>query len=244
MVLSQHHLPLLVAVAVSVAACGGGSNVSDASPRITSVPQQSTTGDNAFSLDLATYVTDREGSALTYAVTGGGGAFAGSVYSNTFATMGVYTVEFTVTDGTKVTTGSFDVRVTEGSFVVVKEDQSGVLLLDSRTNGIVRVAGATSTPTFVTGLADGRLVYGKAGATGDQLWVFDPMARTNTQLTPAADGDLVYEAKTSDGRILYTEVGSVETTLHMFNPRTGLDREIAVGTQIDAFVDVADIVYY
>ncbi|MBL8754701.1 MAG: hypothetical protein JNK15_15460 [Planctomycetes bacterium] len=235
---------LLAGLALSVAACGGGSSVSNASPRVSEVPQQSTTGAATFTFDLDDYVSDREGAAMTYAVTSGGGSFAGSVYSNTFDTMGVYTVEFTVTDGTKVTTGSFEVKVTAATFAVVREDQSGLLLLDARTNGIVRVAGSVAVPTFVTGLADGRLVYGKQGAAGDQLWVFDPLTRVTTQLAADAAGDLVYEAKTSTGRILFTEVGTTETTLHLWNPATGLDREIAVGANIDAFVNSADLVFY
>jgi hypothetical protein len=235
---------LLAGLAFAVAACGGGSSVSNASPRVTEVPQQSTTGAAAFTFDLDEYVTDREGDSMTFAVTSGGGSFTGSVYTNTFDTMGVYTVEFTVSDGSKVTTGSFEVKVTAANFAVVREDQSGLLLLDTRTDGIVRVAGSVATPTFVTGLADGRLVYGKQGAAGDQLWVFDPMTRVVTQLTANADGDLVYEAKTSDGRLLYTEVGTTETTLHLWNPATGLDREIVVGANIDAFVNTADLVFY
>ena len=57
---SSHPSPLLAAVALAAVACGGGSNVSNSSPRIDDVPLQSTTGDSAFTLDLANYVADRE----------------------------------------------------------------------------------------------------------------------------------------------------------------------------------------
>src|SRR5262245_37441365 len=85
------------------AACGGGSSVSNAAPRFTEVPLQSTAGGTLFTIDLANYIADREGATLTYAVTSGGGSFAGSSYSNTFDTMGEFTVGFTVSDGMKTT---------------------------------------------------------------------------------------------------------------------------------------------
>src|SRR5262245_33606594 len=62
---------LLAFGSLLVTACGGGSPVSNASPRISEVPLQYTPGGSEFSLDLADFVTDREGSALTYAVTAG-----------------------------------------------------------------------------------------------------------------------------------------------------------------------------
>jgi hypothetical protein len=83
--------------------------------------------------------------------------------------MGDFTVAFTVTDGEKTSTGSFVVRVTSANLAVVREDNSGLLLLDSATNAFVRVTGASVPPTLAAGLADGRLVYQLAGPTGLQL---------------------------------------------------------------------------
>jgi hypothetical protein len=234
-------MPLL-AVGLLLAACG--SNANNASPRISEVPQQSTTGTAAFSLDLGDYVTDREGAALTFAVSDGGGSFAGDVYSNTFATMGEYVVTFTVTDGVQTSTGDFTVAVTAANLVVVKEDESGLLLLDSGSNQFVRVTGATGTPTFVAGLGNGRMVHSKPGGGGAQLHVFDPFTRTNTQLSANAAGAVTYEAKTSDDRVVYVVTGTTETVLHLFNPRTGVDRVIASGTAIDAVVNAQDLVIY
>ncbi|MFY9341595.1 MAG: hypothetical protein WAT39_03845 [Planctomycetota bacterium] len=233
----------MLAAGFLAAACGG-SNVNNASPRVSTVPPQSTTGAAAFSLDLANYVSDREGATLTYTVTAGGGAFAGSVYSNTFPTMGEYTVEFTVADGLKTSTGSFTVAVTAANLAVVREDQSGILLLDTRSNQFVRVSGASAAPVFVAGLGDGRLVHGRQGGAGDQLHVFDPLTRTDTQLSAAATGDVQFEAKTSDNRIVYAVVGATDSTLHLFNPRTGVDRTIAAGASIDAIVNAQDLVFY
>lgn len=237
---------LLAAVAATLAACGGGSNVSNASPRISSIPRQSTSGDSAFSLDLANYTTDREGASLVYAVTAGGGSFTGSVYQNAFDTMGDHTVEFTVTDGNKTTLGSFVVRVTKGNFAVVRESNSGLLLLDSRTNGLVRVAEAVGGPAFAQGLANGLLVYQLTGGSGQQLWIFDPLTRRSTRVLPNATTDTVYRAATNDGRIVLSTGTGNDQRLFVHNPATGLTRDIAQGLlgSNTVVVDANGIVYY
>lgn len=237
---------LFALVGVVAAACGGGSNVSNASPRIAEIPQQSIPGDDTFSLDLADYVTDRENAPLTFAATSGGGSFAGSVYSQTFATMGVYTIGFTASDGSKTTEGSFEVRVSEAELVVVREDTSGLLLLDSRTNQFVRVAGSAATPNFAAGLGDGRLVYQIAGSAGSQLWIFDPLARKTTRVAAAAGGDVTYRAKTSDNRIVYTAGTASEMTIFLHSPMTGVSREInqGAGSTLTVAVNVNDLVFY
>jgi len=85
-----HHARVtsLLTVALLATSCGGGSSVSNAAPRISPVPQQYTPGGSVFALDLGGYVTDREGSTLTYAVTSPEGSFTGSTFSATFPTMG------------------------------------------------------------------------------------------------------------------------------------------------------------
>src|SRR5262245_26431116 len=149
-----HHARVssLLALALLATSCGQGSNVSNAAPRISAVPQQYTPGGSAFALDLDAFVTDREGSPLTYAVTSPEGSFAGSTFSATFPTMGDFVVAFTVTDGEKTSTGSFVVRVTSANLAVVREDNSGLPLLDSATNAFVRVTGASVPPSLAVGL--------------------------------------------------------------------------------------------
>jgi len=234
----------LTAFVFFAAACGGGSNVTNASPRFTEVPQQAVAGGTAFTLDLSAYVADREGVTLTYAVTSGGGAFSDSTYMNTFDTMGEYTVAFTVSDGTKVTAGDFEVRVTSANFVVVREDSSGVKLLDSATNSFVAVAAATSTPTFAAGLADGRLVYQLGNPS--QLWVFDPMTRQATRLGTDSVGTVTYRAKTSDSKFVYTDGTSNDMKVVFYNPTTGVSREIAQGalSTVTVAVNSDDLVFY
>ncbi len=237
---------LLAVTALLAASCGGGSNVTNASPRISEVPQQSTTGGSVFTLDLASYVADRETGALTFAVTSGGGAFTGSAYSNLFDTMGEYTVAFTVSDGTKTTAGSFAVRVTSANLVTVREDASGLLLLDSATNAFVRVAGATTTPSLATGLADGRLVYQLGAPAGQQLWIFDPLTRTNTRIAATATGDVIWRARTSDNKIVYSTGTANDMTLFFYNPTTGVAREINQGalSTLTVGVNSSDLVFY
>ncbi|MCA8978204.1 MAG: hypothetical protein KDC98_25980, partial [Planctomycetes bacterium] len=182
-------------LALVASACSGGSKVTNAAPRISNVPLQSTAGGSSFTLDLADYVADREGATLTFAVTAGGGSFTGSTYANMFDSMGTHTVAFTVSDGSKTSTGTFEVKVTSADLVVVKEDSNGLFLLDSGTNKQVRVTAASATPSFATGLGDGRLVY-QIG-TPSQLWVFDPMTRRSERLGTDSAGAATYRAKTS-----------------------------------------------
>lgn len=220
---------LVCAAGLFAAACSGGANSGNASPRLSEVPQQATTGGAMFTLDLSTYVTDREGATLAYGVTSGGGAFTGSTYTNVFGTMGDYDVAFTVSDGEKTASGTFRVRVTSANFAVVREDNSGLLLLDTATETFVRVAGATVPPSLAAGLADGRLVYQLAAGSGTQLYVFDPLTRSSTRVAPTASGDVIYRARTSDNRILYTTGTGDAQLLYYFNPVTGIARSLAEG---------------
>lgn len=231
-------------VVVAAAGCSRGSNVSNAAPRISFVPAQSTLGGTPFSIDLSTYVTDREGVTMTYAVTTGGGSFAVSTYTNTFDTMGSYTVEFTVSDGSKVTPGSFTVAVKSANLVVVKEDNSGLFLIDSATNKRVQVAASASLPTFAAGLADGRLVYQIGSPL--QLWVFDPMARTSTRVGGDANGAVTYRAKTTDSKLVYTTGAATDQTIWFYNPMSDFSREIDQGglSTTDVFVNSAGLVFY
>ncbi|MEO6596344.1 MAG: hypothetical protein ABIP94_16465 [Planctomycetota bacterium] len=238
-------MSLLSVLGLLAAACGGG-NVSNASPRISEVPLQSTSGGTTFSLNVGNYVSDSGGVPLTYSVSAGGGSFTGSIYSNMFDTMGEYTVEFTVSDGAKTTSGSFAVQVTSAKLVVVREDSSGLLLLDSATNALVRITGASVTPTLATGLSDGRLVYQLAGPAGQQLWIFDPLKRLATRVAATAAGDVVYRAKTSNNRLVYTTGTSNDMTLFFYSPSTGLSREITQGalSTLTVAVNSSDLVFY
>ena len=236
----------LLAAGLLATACGGGAHVGNAAPRLTEVPQQATVGGSTFTIDLDDYVTDREGATLTFAVMSGGGSFTDSVYANMFDTMGDYEVQFSVSDGQKTSTGSFRVRVTSADFAVVREDTSGVLLLDTATATFVRVAGSTVMPTLAAGLGDGRLVYQLAAPAGDQLWVFDPLTRSVAQIAPGASGDVTYRARTSTNRILYTTGSGDDQHLYFYNPVTGVSRDLAEGvlSTVTVLVNASDLVFY
>lgn len=237
---------LFTGAALLATACGGGSNVSNASPRLDEVPVQTAAGATTFTLDLASYVSDREGATLTYSVTSGGGAFTGSSYSNVFDTMGTYEVAFAVTDGAKTTPGTFRVKVTSANLVVVREDNTGLLLLDSGTNALVRVTGASTTPLFAAGIDDGRVVYHRSTPSGNKLFAFDVLLRENTRIEPDEPNAVIYRATTADDRIVYSAGTSSDSALRIYNPRTGLSREITRGgvAALDVFVTDGDRIAY
>jgi predicted outer membrane repeat protein len=83
-------------------------------PVISAIPVQNATEDTPFNLDLTPYVTDDHDAVadLAFAVISGGGSFTGALYSNTFTTTGLVTVQFWVQDTEgMVSSGSFDVSV-------------------------------------------------------------------------------------------------------------------------------------
>lgn len=85
-------------------------------PEIEPIPQQNATELAPFTLDLTTYVSD-DRTAQVDLVLGavlGGGSFSGLVYSNTFETTGLKTIQFIVMDEEGLSsTGYFDVDVAE-----------------------------------------------------------------------------------------------------------------------------------
>ncbi|MCK5943150.1 MAG: hypothetical protein KAI24_14315 [Planctomycetes bacterium] len=237
---------LLIPGCLLVSSCSNGGAVSNASPRITSVPAQSATGGSTFSIDLSSYVSDREGATLTYSVTSGGGSFSGSTYSNTFDTMGAFDVAFAVSDGSKTENGTFTVTVESANFAAVREDSQGLLLLDTMTSNFLRVAGSTSTPSLAAGLTDGRLVYQIANGAGQQLWIFDPLTRKNTRVAAGESGDATYRAKTAADKIIYTTGTGNDLSLWFHNPVTGVSRDLAQGvlSSVTVLVNSAGIVFY
>lgn len=233
-----------VATCLCVAACGGGSNVSNASPRITEVPQQATLGGSTFSIDLADYVTDREGASLTYSVQSGGGSFAGSTYSNTFDTIGTWTVAFQVTDGQKTESGSFVVEVTSANLVVVDEDGSDLLLLDTCTGSFRRIASAMPQPAFVTSFGTRYLIY-RRGVL-DDIYVVDTFSGENELIASAVEGPATYRSVTASGLVIYSTGTAPDQKLWSYDPVTGLARDFAEGglSTLTVAVSSADLVFY
>ncbi|MCK5943151.1 MAG: hypothetical protein KAI24_14320 [Planctomycetes bacterium] len=213
---------LAFAGAIVVSSCSNGGAVSNAAPRITAVPMQSTTGGTALSVDLSSYVSDREGAPLAYSVTSGGGSFSGSTYSNTFDTIGEYDVTFAVSDGSKTETATFEVQVTSAEVALVREDTSGLLVLDTQTNSFARLAGTVPQPYFVAQVGTRYVLY-TVGLNG-ALWVHDLYTRVSRELATAEDGDATYLAKTTDGKVVYCTGSAPDISVWYYNPFTDVAR--------------------
>lgn len=241
---SNTRICLLASTALLATACGGGSTVSNASPRITEVPQQSTLGGTAFSIDLSTYVADREAGTLTYSVVSGGGSFAGSTYTNTFDTIGEYDVVWTVSDGAKDERGTFKVVVTSANFVAVTEDAASLLLLDSATNKFVRVTSTVPQPSYVT-LAGVRTLVYRLGANGKD-WIYNAYTGLAKQLAADVAGGARYVAKTSDGKLVYTTGSAPSKITWYYNPTTTVARNISDGglSTLSVLVNSSDLVFF
>lgn len=237
---------LFISLGLAAAACGNGGKVSNASPRIDGIPLQSTVGSTVFSLDLDDYVADREGGPLTYSVTSGGGSFAGSVYSHQFDTMGSHTVAFSVDDGSKVATGTFEVVVTTANLAVVTEDTTGLLLLDTGSNALVRVAGQSTGVTPLDGLSDGRLVYQVGGGSQQTVRIFDPRTRTSVAVATDPTGAVTYLSHTVDNQIVYRVQDGSNYTLHLYNPRSGRSRILTAEalSTVTALANVDNLLFY
>ena len=246
---------LVAAVAAVSAACSGGS-VDNAAPRIDAVPIQTVARGGAFSIDLATYVTDLEEDELSYEVVSGGGSFAGSVYSTTFATMGEYGVTFRVSDGAYSDQATFTVDVTTGRLAVVSEGSSGLLVLDTRTGAFRRLASTAPTPRFLAPAGSRHALY-ELGLNG-ALWIYDAYSKSSIELAATIPGNAALEAVTADGKVLYTTGEAPAVSLWLYDPGPALAQligeslaspNVTVGASGEVFFQVetggqSDIVYY
>lgn len=230
-------------LALLLGACGS-SGSGNAAPRLSTIPEQRVAGGAALSLDVAQYVSDREGSTLSYAVVSGGGGFTDSVYGHTFETLGSYTVQVRVTDGQgKSSDGAFTVKVTSANLAAVRVDNSGLKVLDTDTNAFLTVVGNTPTPSLATTLAKGQVVYQLAVGSGSQLWLYDTYTRRNGRIAETASGDVTWRTKTSDDRLLFTVGTGAGTELWFHNPTTGLTRQIAAASA-NPMVNSGDLVFH
>jgi hypothetical protein len=250
------------AAVASLSSCDSG--IGNGRPNLTAIPAQTATGGTTFTLDLANYVTDPEGSTIVYAVTSGGGSFAGSVYSKMFPALGTYEVKATATDAANKSVDiRFTVTVTQTTLVVIQAGDNLVLLDDGSadtfttidpitgyTESFLEVTNAQGLPdTFKAGLPRGGLVYQRTVSSQKDLYVYDPSSRTTRQLgtDPLQQTDEEYVAKTSKDHVIFTTGSASDRNLYIYNAVTGFTREIsAVPNQHDrnAFVTATDEVYY
>lgn len=240
--------PALVGLAAfGLSSCGSG--VGNAAPRFSFIPNQTIDSGKELSVDLTSYVSDRENQTLTFSVVSGGGSFTGSVYKHTFDTLGTYTVTVQATDSQgKSSTATFTVVVPKATLAVVQEGDD-LKLLDTGTKKFLTVALASGfTDTFKAALARGHVVYERTQGGKKRLFVYDPSTRKTTTLGDSADYDTTYAAKTSDDRVVYVKQHSAsDTDLFVWNAVTGLVRTISAGVgqhDRNPFVNSADLVFY
>ncbi|MEC7583426.1 MAG: hypothetical protein VYE77_03850 [Planctomycetota bacterium] len=238
----------LAALAVVVSACSRGSSVGDASPRIDPIPLQLAGGGESVEVEVGNYVADRENSELTYEVVSGGGSFDGDIYTNTFGTMGVFEVRFRVTDAAgNETEGVFDVEIQSANYAVVRQDTSGLQLLDTNTNYMLPVAASIAMPAFVAGFDNGVMVFQRGQGPALTLATFDPFTGRTEEIGDPLAQYVTYRGRTSDDQIVFTTGGAADTDLFLFNPRTRLTKELSatVGeADGNAMVNNADLVFY
>ncbi|GEM_PF-2102211 len=220
-----------------------------ASPRISSIPLQTTPGGTTFTLDLSAYVTDDTKTA-TYAVTSGGGSFSGSTYSRTFPTLGTYTVGFKATDFRgNSTSGSFQVKVTSAEIALVRNG-TGVSYYDVQTGNLTSVLQDDGrTKTHKASLTDGCSVF-EVDVTGQKdLYLYDPNEQEVLTIAQDSSKSEVYLGKTSDGKILFQAGSSPARSLHLYDTTNGGLSKVTASTggardERDGIVNSADLVFF
>jgi len=239
-----------LAALLALCACTGSSS-NNTAPRLTTIPQQLAASGSTVTVDVSTYVTNQESDVLTYEVVSGGGAFTGSTYSNTFDTLGSYSVDIKVTDALgKSNTGTITVKVTSASLMVYDETENGVpslYLLDTATLHKIRFAAGGDSVTFKTALPKGHVVYEKSIGGLFDLYVWDPYTKTTTALGTDQSKNERYVGKTSDGKVVFTVATGSDTDLYLWNPATGMTRTISnTDGQVDdnAVVTSGDHIFY
>jgi hypothetical protein len=216
----------------ALALCGcGNSGSSNAAPRLhNSIPPQFLAGGTTLTLDLAAYVADREtpSSALTYAVVSGGGSFNGSVYSNTFDTLGTYTVTLRITDtGGKSLDVDVEATVNTANLAVVSAGND-IRLLDTDTNFIRDVAeGDGFAVTHKAALTRGCLVYERAAAFGSDLYLFDANTGSTLPVGNASDKSEQFAGKVDGDRFLFTVTDASSTSLVLHDARARTSTTVA-----------------
>lgn len=218
----------LLALGLGTLSCGSG--VGNSSPRVTAVPVQTTGSGSVFALDVAPFVTDPENEALTYSVSSGGGSFAGSTYSNTFATLGTYPVQFMVSDASGLqSSGTLQVIVQTANLAVIQEGDD-LLLVDTDTNSSLTVADAAGfTDTLRANLSTGQVVYERQKST-KALFVYDPNTTETTVLGDAAEYNTQYGAQTTSGHVVFTRTSvtnTVDSDLFIWNSESGVISSIS-----------------
>lgn len=233
----------LVVVASALGACGGSAGGSG--PGLSTIPPQ-VASSGVVSIDLASFVAG-DASSFEFAVVDGGGEFDGSVYENTFPTIGSYTVTFDVGVGTARSRGTFDVEVEQADLVVVQRDSSHLTILDAATEQLVEQSASAFAETFRAGLSGGQLVYERDIGGNVDLHVFDLFARRPITVANASDRDETFVLTLSDGSVLFSVSDGSDADLKLWNPDTRFLRIVSAvsgETERNAFATDDDLVFF
>ena len=213
-----------------LAACNK-AGVDNAAPRLTNnIPAQSVGGGSQLSLDFASYVSDRETPAanLTYTVVSGGGTFTGTTYSNTFETLGTYTVTVRVVDPAgKRLDLSFEVDVTTANLGVMTTGND-LRLLDTDTLVTRPLAnGGGFTVTYAGSLGHGCVAYGRQVGADQDLFLYDARTTRTVVLGDAIDALETFAGTVGGDRVLFFVQRGATKALKMYDARLGTARTIA-----------------
>lgn len=229
---------------------GCGSKGMDSAPRLSLVPDQSVGAGGALNLDLASYVSDKEGDPITWSVTSGGGSFTGSTYTNTFATLGTYTVGVRATDVSgKQANTNFTVRVKVANLAAVAEGDD-LRLLDGDTLSFLELNATPGVAeTLRTTLGKGHVIYKRVVGSNTDLFAYDPYTRLTATLGNETDRNEDYVAKTTDHKVVFERANPAtsDRDLFLWDAPTGTLRTISADASADetgAVVSSENLVYY
>lgn len=242
---------LLAGVGVTLLSGCNQANVTNSAPRLTSnVPDQTANGGGVFSLDLEEYISDRETAVtdLKLTVVSGGGNFAGTVYSNTFDTLGSYTVTIRVADlaGKSLDT-SFDVDVKTANLGVITAGND-LRLLDTDTLHTRPLATSGGfAVTFKDALGRGYVVYERNGGSEYDLYLYDANTTATVVLGDERNVAERYVSKVGTDRVLFTAQTATSKSLKLYDATTGVTTVVAAADNEsagDPLVNASSLIYY
>jgi hypothetical protein len=250
-----------VTLAVVLSSC---SKANKPVPKVSQIPNQTSNGGTSFSLDFSKYATPPAGETLTYTVLSGGGAVAGSMYSQVFDTVGKKTVKVRAHGVNNTTDFEFVVDVLTAQEAVIQSGTS-LVLLDRGTitnttadlatgkfysDQFITVSNSQGyVDTFKVALKRGHVVYERLFGGKTDLFVFNPNLPQTKKLgdDPNNTTDERFEGETSNNQVVFTSGTAADPDLFIYSSETGLTREISAvqnSLERNAFVDSNNIVYF
>ncbi len=217
---------------------------------ISTIPLQHGSSGFEVSVDLGDYIADPDtaDSTLTLTETSSwGGSFSGTVYTNTFDTMGTYTVTFKATDPDgKYSTGSFQVRLDKG-VLFVYHVSNDLRYVDGGTGYVKDFSGNDGyTEAWSGTLSDGKIVFKRTVGSQDDLYVYDPVTGELKTVADDSSKTETYVGGTSYGAILYSKGPAGSRDLYLYDPSTDQTTTVSDNSldDLNACVGSGDDVYF